>query len=262
MSISHSTCGAAVGLVTLPHTELHEPWQKIAYVVLWTAAATLPDWDHHSSTPTTTWGPLTQSLTAPVRALPGGHRWATHDLVLGPLAGWAITWLLVTSTDALITLALSLVTALGGPEWVLASLPFLIGVVPLAMLIGLGLKLTILRSGGSGLLNLAISLAAAWWFTQNPPQHLPGLLPWVVAGGMVVHILGDALTEEGIPVPIVWIFTRARIRLPLFQVGGAAETFLITPALSLLVCWLAWGQLPLETQQALRLVISHVTHPN
>ncbi len=268
MNTNHAACGMIAGLATLPATHLHHGWQQIVYVLLWAGCASLCDWDHHNSSPTRMWGPISQLLTAPLRWLPGGHRWATHDLVLAPLSGAAITWALLHLTTSLAALAQTIAHHLHAPHELISALPLLVTLTPIALLVGVSLKMTVLPRGSSALLNLACSFAAAWWITTHPASQLIDLVPLAVAGGMAVHILGDAVTIEKVPVPIVWIFTRTRIGLPLFEVGGSVERLVIGPALGLAVLWFAWPQLPADirhdlvtltaqTRQALAAVLHH-----
>ncbi|MDN5564094.1 MAG: metal-dependent hydrolase [Luteococcus sp.] len=246
MGHSHAASGLVAGLATVSMTPLDRPVDQVLYVALWAGTAVIPDWDHASSSPTIMWGPLSGLLSEPVRQLPRGHRWATHDLVLAPAAGWLLTWLLVHFTAVVAGLGGDIAAALQAPMWVVRLVPFLIGVMPLAMLIGVTLKMTVLPR--SGPVNLACSVALAYWFVHHPLPHLVALLPWIVAGGMAVHILGDAVTVELVPVPIVWLLRPTRFGLPLFEVNGRVERCLVSPALGLLVCWLTWRHLPAAVQ--------------
>ncbi|WP_394277256.1 metal-dependent hydrolase [Luteococcus sp.] len=248
MGHSHAATGLVAGLVTVSMTPLERPLEQVLYVALWAGAAVIPDWDHASASPTIMWGPVSGLLTEPLRHLPRGHRWATHDLVLAPAVGWLLTWLLVHFTAVVAVLGRDIAAALQAPLWVVRLVPFLIGVMPLAMLVGATLKMTVMRRGSSGLANLVCSLGLAYWYVHHPLPQLVALLPWIVAGGMAVHILGDAVTVELIPVPILWLLRPARFGLPLFEVNGLVERCLVSPALGLLVCWLAWRHLPTQIQ--------------
>lgn len=72
-----------------------------------------------------------------------------------------------------------------------------------------------LDTTGSAATNLAISIVTAWWLITHGAQNLRALA-LVVAGGVLVHILGDLPTREGVPFPIAWLFgVRRRISLDL-----------------------------------------------
>lgn len=49
------------------------------------------------------------------------------------------------------------------------------------------------------------------------------VMPAALALGVLVAIAGDFITEEGVPIPILWIWTRRRIGLGLFRVDGLIE---------------------------------------
>lgn len=79
---------------------------------------------------------------------------------------------------------------------------------------------------------LAVTLTGTWWLvSHNLDQTLP--LASIVACGIIVHCLGDLPTTEGLPIPVLWIFTRrARFSLGLFDVGGPVERRMVAPVLS------------------------------
>ena len=156
------------------------------------------------------WGPLTVGLAHGVKWLARGHRAGTHDFVVAPIAAGLVTWL--------------------------ASLhPWTQGVV-LALAIGLALRSVAfaipgLDDGGElAGVNLALSVAGAWLLLHA--GAVPAWLPWAVVLGVVVHIVGDAVTEPGIPRPFSWLFGRAeRLRGGPVKVAGRVEKFLIGPVL-------------------------------
>lgn len=256
MTPNHAACGLIVGFATLDHTGLTSPWQRVAYVTVWAGLAVIADWDHHGSRPTTMWGSASELLTTPLRALPGGHRWATHDLVLAPVSGFAITWALLNVPGDIITLLTHIAHSLNAPTWSDAVIRFAVTLLPLALIIGVTLKMTVLPKSRSALLNLACSLAGSWWFTHHPANDLARLLPWIVAGGLIVHALGDLPTDEGLPVPILWLVTRARFALGLFEVNGPFERLVLTPVLGLCVCWLSWQHVPPQIQSDVLTLLS------
>ncbi|MEH3076035.1 MAG: hypothetical protein PGN11_05065, partial [Quadrisphaera sp.] len=76
--------------------------------------------------------------------------------------------------------------------------------------------------------NLVISVAGAWWVTGTA-NHALEWLPYAVAGGVVVHILGDWLTVGGVPVPLTWVGGHSvRLSASLFKTGAKPEHVLAT----------------------------------
>ena len=149
----------------------------------------LPDLDHSGSTVSDMWGPITDVPSGAIGRLAQGHRWGTHDAILGPLAFGALA------------------VAAAGAFW--SSL--------LLMALAIGLALRALNFAIPGRVentvvgNLVLSWGGAWLPADHSPN--PGWLPWAVALGCLTHIAGDALTTAGIPVPLVWIAHRCRLKL-------------------------------------------------
>lgn len=147
----------------------------------------------------------------------GGHRWATHDVVLAPL-GFGL----------------------------LAAAAFIHPIttgIAIAVLIGLSLRGLVLAGAGtiSTVANLLISASGAWLLTTQSHEHLH-FVPLVVTLGIAIHILGDLITEEGVPVPIIWLRTRARVSISIFKVGTAFERLIVAPTLSAVTLWVLADQ--------------------
>ena len=55
-------------------------------------------------------------------------------------------------------------------------------------------------------INLLVSAGAAWWLVDHGAAAGAGAtwLPYAVGIGVLVHIVGDALTEGGVPRPFSW----------------------------------------------------------
>ena len=210
---NHVTSGALAGLATLPLAPVQSPAGAGAWVLGWAGTALLPDLDSHGSSAARMWGPLTQGPAVLIGRLAGGHRWGTHDLLLAP----------------------ALFAAAAG----LASLARAGQLVVMALLLGLILRGLAVTGGDARLrgpgVNLALSCAGAWWLSGSAEHgELLAIVPWVVAGGVIVHILGDALTLSGVPVPLLWLVDRRHTwRLGLFRTGGQLELLLVTPVLSI-----------------------------
>ncbi len=208
MGYNHVSCGLVAGIATLPIAPIAGPAAQIAWVLALGGASLLPDLDTTGSTAARMWGPLTRSLGALVGTLAQGHRQGTHDLVLAPIAFAGVA--------------------------LLASLhPVTTGIV-LAVTIGLSLRgLALAGVGRIGApANLIVSaLGAAVLVAAG--AHQVKLLPLVMAAGVLIHIAGDWLTDEGIPTPIAWIFGhRDRLSFGLFRVNGPLERAVIAPVLS------------------------------
>jgi hypothetical protein len=75
--------------------------------------------------------------------------------------------------------------------------------------------------------NLVLSWGGAWLLLTHSPN--PGWLPWAVALGCLTHIAGDALTTAGIPVPLVWIAHRCRLKLLPIRTGAVVEKAVLVP---------------------------------
>lgn len=215
MGRTHVTSGLVVGLATLPLAPVTTGTAEAAWVLTLGGTALLPDLDSQHSTASRMWGPITGTLSALISRISGGHRWGTHDAILGPLAAAALVLLAATHQVAF--------------------------TIVLALAIGLliqGLVSTGLGRVGA-VLNLAGSVAAALWLTATGAAELSWLLAVVVAAGMLVHIAGDFPTTGGVPVPVAWLFNRdLRVSMSMFRTDGPVERVVITPALGLLGLWL------------------------
>jgi membrane-bound metal-dependent hydrolase YbcI (DUF457 family) len=51
-----------------------------------------------------------------------------------------------------------------------------------------------------------------------------------VAVGVLTHIAGDALTCGGVPVPLIWTFSKARVALLPLRTGATIEKAVLVPA--------------------------------
>ena len=88
----------------------------------------------------------------------------------------------------------------------------------------------------------------------------PAWLPWAVAVGVLAHIAGDALTTQGIPVPLVWILHRCRLKLLPLDTGTSLEKIILAPLC--LIAALTLGYVNTGAQAALDpLIDSFATGP-
>ncbi|WP_461021724.1 metal-dependent hydrolase [Thalassiella azotivora] len=219
MGHSHALSGLAAGAATLPFAPVHHPAEQVAWVAAWGGFALLPDLDSggwtmrgpvprgHGSTVARMWGPLTTTLSAAVGFVARGHRNGTHDVLLAPLVFGAVAWAAAQHPwSSLVGLALAVGLALHACHFVIPG----------------NTETTVLG-------NLAISAAAAWWLTDTGHDAVPWL-PVAVAGGVLVHVVGDSLTVGGVPVPFTWVRGRARRwSLRLFRTGATVEKALVAP---------------------------------
>ncbi|GAA4981096.1 metal-dependent hydrolase [Kineococcus glutinatus] len=219
---SHATTGLAAGAALLPHAPVSGVVEQLAWVAAWGGFALLPDLDQGGlhwrralprltgSTVATMWGPVTTTLSSAVARLARGHRQGTHDVLLAPLVFGGVTALAALwSWTAMAALALALGMALRACHVVVPG----------------RLETTVLG-------NAALSWAGAWWLTRHELGDVRWL-PLAVAGGVVVHILGDLLTRGGVPVPFTWLRRRRRrVSLDLFRTGSPVEHYLVVPLAS------------------------------
>lgn len=213
MGCNHATTGALVGLATLPLAPVDDAVGTAVWVLGWAGTALLSDLDSSGSSAARMWGVPTQLLGGAIGRVAGGHRRGTHDLVLAPALAGGAAWLVSWSS---------------------------IGqVVVLALLLGLMLRAMAITGGPvrlrGALVNAGLSWAGAWWLVdQSASAQVSAMVPWMVAGGIVVHVLGDAMTRSGVPVPVAWITDRSRTwSLGLFRTGAGFETWVLTPLLNL-----------------------------
>jgi membrane-bound metal-dependent hydrolase YbcI (DUF457 family) len=202
---SHALSGLAAGAATLPWAPVQGTVGQVAWIAAAGGFAMLPDLDHSGSTVSDMWGPITDVPSGAVGRLAQGHRWGTHDAVLGPLAFGALA------------------VAAAGAFW--SSL------LLMALSIGLALKALNFvipgRTENTVVGNLILSWGGAWLLLTHSPN--PSWLPWVVALGVLTHIAGDALTTAGIPVPLIWVVHRCRLKLLPIRTGAFVEKAVLVP---------------------------------
>lgn len=202
---SHALSGLAAGAATLPWAPVEGTVAQVAWVAAVGGFAMLPDLDHSGSTVSDMWGPVTDVPSGAIGRLAQGHRWGTHDAILGPVVFGALA------------------IAAAGAFW--SSL--------LLMALAIGLALRALhfvipgRTENTVVGNLILSWGGAWLLMAHSPN--PAWLPWAVALGVLTHIAGDALTTAGVPVPLIWIFRRCRLKLLPIRTGATVEKVVLVP---------------------------------
>lgn len=219
MARGHALSGAAVWLAAAPPAidALGHPLSGpavLAGAVVTAGAALIPDLDSGRSTPARALGAVTQLVGLLVRGLAGGHREATHSV------------LVCTGVAAVVTVAVTL----GGRGAALA-----IG----AVCVGLALRALGPRELRGGRLVDISMLLAALVVTALGHYTVESVawLPTAVALGLATHLIGDVLSGEG-GVPLAWPHPTHYAVPVLGTVGGLRETA-VTAALALAVIALA-----------------------
>jgi membrane-bound metal-dependent hydrolase YbcI (DUF457 family) len=212
---SHALSGLAAGAATLPWAPAHGTVAQVSWVAAVGGFAMLPDLDHSGSTVSDMWGPVTDVPSGAIGRLAQGHRWGTHDALLGP--------------------------AVFGGLALLAADAFWSSLLLMALAIGLALRALNFAIPGrvenTVVGNLILSWGGSWLLLAHSPS--PGWLPWAVALGCLTHIAGDAITTAGIPVPVLWAFHRCRIKLLPIRTGNVIEKGVLVPVfLAIAVCFL------------------------
>ncbi len=214
---THALSGLAVGAATLPWAPVHGAVAQGAWIAAVGGFAMLPDLDHRGSTVSDMWGPVTDVPSGGIGAITGGHRWGTHDAVLAPLAFGALALLAANAFwSSLLVLALAIGLALHALHFVIPG-----------------------RAETTILGNLVLSWGGAWLLLTHMPN--PAWLPWAVTAGVLTHILGDALTKAGVPVPVLWLFTGQRLSPLRLRTGATLEKSVVVPALGIATCYFAYA---------------------
>lgn len=217
MARSHALSGAAVWLAAAPPTAAAfdlplEPAGLAAGAAITAGAALIPDLDHPQSTIARALGPISQLLAMLVAAIAGGHRQATHSLAFAALAGLAV--------------AAGQATPVGD----------VVGAIVVALCAGLAVRAFAPRAAEVARETLLVTGALIIaWLSLSAVSSLVWL-PAAVAGGVLLHALGDLLTPQG--VPLLWPLPR-RFAVPVLgSTGGPAEALLGLGLLGF-VGWLA-----------------------
>jgi len=234
LGVSHALSGAALGLavVGLVPEVGESAGGVLTFAAVCAGAALLPDLDHPSSTVTRRFSVASWLACHAVRPLSrlvydltrgrrdtgrGSHRGLTHTVVGAVLLG----------------LALNIASARFGT-------PVLVGT--LFVCLALAIKgLDALVPGPPSLVIAAGLTYAVEHFVPGGTAATAGWLGTAVTLGMVVHSVGDAVTESG--APLLWpLRIRQRHWYPVgsprplrFRTGGKVEAWLVAPALTLAV---------------------------
>lgn len=211
---THALSGAAVFLAAafpLSHYVHHlTPLTAAIGTVVCAGAGLLPDLDHPSATPARAFGPISQTAAHIIARISGGHRHATHSL-LG------------------LTICGALAAAAYLNVWTLAA------VIWLCM--GLGVRALWKRPknrpngkldwrDAAGLVHAGVAAYVAYRLTHSGLDL--SMVPFAVALGYAVHLIGDSATETGIS---WWYPDRKRYRWASVDTGKTVERLVVVPVL-------------------------------
>jgi uncharacterized metal-binding protein len=214
---SHALSGLAVGAASLPWAPVEGTVAQVAWVAAVGGFAMLPDLDAHGSTVSDMWGPITDVPSGVIGRLAQGHRWGTHDALIGPLTFGALAMAAArTYWSSLLFLALAIGLALHALNFIIPG-----------------------RAENTVVGNLALSWAGAWLVIDHMPQ--PMWLPWAVGLGCLTHIVGDMITKQGVPVPLIWIVHRCRLVLTPMHTGAWLERAVLAPGFVLAALWFLYA---------------------
>lgn len=221
MGTGHVASGLATGIYTSVVVAPAGPKVMACWVAVWAGATLLPDLDHPSTRVARMWGPLSGGLrvrfwkrgkrrrlvpgiTDLVETICGGHRRGSHSVV-GLLAllvlVWSATWFRFGSALVLAICA-GLVLAGFGALWPGKDI------------------------GDFWPINLVLSAAVGMAAYQHG-WHVPGWVPWAMAGGAAVHIMGDIITIQGCP--LGWPTAKYRLSLLPLHASGFVCCWVLTP---------------------------------
>jgi membrane-bound metal-dependent hydrolase YbcI (DUF457 family) len=220
---SHALSGLAAGAATLPWAPVDGPVAQVAWIAAVGGMSMLPDLDSSGSTVSDMWGPVTDVPSGAIGRLAQGHRWGTHDAVLAPIAFGALALAAANAFwSSLLLMALAIGLALRALHFVIPG-----------------------RAENTVVGNLVLSWGAAWLLLEHSPQ--PGWLPWAVALGVLTHIAGDAITKQGVPVPLIWLVRRCRLVLTPLRTGATLEKAVLAPAFVVVTLWYVYLNTDLRT---------------
>lgn len=251
MGRSHVLTGWIAGALTAHAIGMTLP-AAAGFALVTAGASALNDLDHDEATASRVLGPASRALAEAVQfgsrrvyaatrgpgdpADRGGHRYATHALpMMPPLALLVFTLPWLATGSAWLAHRVGVVGPgvidWAGPAVILALLAFCVIIAADRI--------------GSWLIAVAVAGAVIAVAGVDVREALVDVWVWVVAAvllGCVVHIFGDLITEQGVPLLApLWRTGHgpdqqrwARISLPkllAFRAGGWFETNLVLPAL-------------------------------
>ena len=234
LAVSHATSGAALGLAVAGFAPriadvYPSPGSVLTFAAVCAGAALLPDLDHPSSVATRRFSVFSWLACHAVRPLSG----VVFDLTRGRRDHGKGTHRGLTHTAVgavLLGLAVNIASATWGEPVLLATL---------FVCIALAIKgLDALVPGPPSLVIAAGLTYAVHEWVPGGTAGTAGWLGTAVTLGMLVHSVGDAVTESG--APLLWpVPIRGRTWFPVggprvtrFRTGGAVESWVVAPALT------------------------------
>ena len=234
LAVSHATSGAALGLAVAGFAPriadvYPSPGSVLTFAAVCAGAALLPDLDHPSSVATRRFSVFSWLACHAVRPLSG----VVFDLTRGRRDHGKGTHRGLTHTAVgavLLGLAVNLASATWGEPVLLATL-----------FVCIALAIKGLDALVPGPPSLVIAAGLTYAVQEWVPGGTAGTAGWLgtaVTLGMLVHSAGDAVTESG--APLLWpVPIRGRTWFPVggprvtrFRTGGAVESWVVAPALT------------------------------
>lgn len=169
------------------------PTIAVAGSLLCAGAAMVPDCDHHSGTIAYSLPPVSRWICRGVAFVSGGHREGTHSLL-----GIGAFWLISAAASLLVLEVKGRDVALGGAVIAMLMIAFAAKVFGLARETGRGFGGPVKDVLGSVIGPWLLSLTGAGlitWFLDYRWEWLP----FCIALGCFIHIVGDMLTPQGVP---------------------------------------------------------------
>jgi membrane-bound metal-dependent hydrolase YbcI (DUF457 family) len=234
LGVSHATSGAVVGLAVAgyaPHVVGVEPsaGTVVTFAAVCAGAALLPDLDHPRSIATRRFAVASWLASHAVRPLSA----LLYDLTRGRRDTGKGTHRGITHT-VLGALLLGVLINFASARW---GTPVLLG----TLFVCLALAIKGLDALVPGPPSLVIAAGLTYLVEDVVPGGTAGTAGWLgsaVTIGMVVHSLGDAITESG--APLLWpLPIRQRRWYPVgsprplrMRTGGAVEAWVVVPVLT------------------------------
>jgi membrane-bound metal-dependent hydrolase YbcI (DUF457 family) len=235
LGVSHATSGAVVGLAVAGYAPALAGLEPSAGTIVTFAgvcagAALLPDLDHPTSMATKRFAVASWLASHAIRPLSG----LLYDLTRGRRDTGKGTHRGLTHT-AVGAVLLGLAVNFASAKW---GSPVLVG----TLFVCLALAIKGLDALVPGPPSLVIAAGLTYGVEEFVPGGTAGTVGWLgtaVTIGMLVHSVGDAITESG--APLLWpLPIRQRRWYPVgsprpmrFRTGGAVEAWLVAPALTL-----------------------------